>query len=169
MSQYEQQINVWFEQFDHVMHVAMPNIVAETATEFFQDRFKTQEWDQVPWQPLQPKYAAKKTRGKGKILTRSGLLQRSIRPSIVRPEQVRISAGNSRVPYARIHNEGLRVKGLVKVRRHFNNNFMGRGRRVAIRSHTRNVNFKMPKRQYMGHSRFLNTVIKTRIINYFNS
>src|SRR5690606_9544636 len=106
---YQQQINAWFEKFDHRMETTMPNVIAETATEFFQDRFKTQEWDGVPWQALKPKYAAKKGRGRGRILTASGLLQRSIRPSVVTAQRVVISAGNSKVPYARIHNEGGQV------------------------------------------------------------
>jgi len=166
---YEQQINVWFEQFDHRMHVDIPNIIAETATEFFQDRFKTQEWDKIPWQPLQPKYAAKKGRGRGRILTASGRLQRSIRPSIVKPNQVRISAGNSRVPYAKIHNEGLRVKGLVKVKAHPTRNFMGKGKTVQIKAHSRNVDFTMPQRQFMGHSKYLNAVLIDKLTKHFNS
>lgn len=166
---YEQQINIWFEQFDQRMFVGVPNIIAETATEFYQDRFKTQEWDKIPWQPLKPSYAVKKGRGRGRILTASGLLQRSIRPSIVKPSQVRISAGNSKVPYARIHNEGLRVKGLVKVKSHLNNNFMGKGKTVKIKAHTRNVDFTMPKRQFMGHSKFLNALLIDRLTKHFNA
>lgn len=166
---YEQQINDWFNKFEYRMHHSIPNIVAETAVEYFQDRFKTQEWDKKPWQPLSPKYAAKKSRGKGRILTASGLLQRSIRPSVVRPERVRISAGNNKVPYARAHNEGLRIKGAYKVRAHNNNNFMGTGERVKIPAHTRHVDYRMPKRQFMGHSKYLNQVLINRLTKAFNS
>src|SRR5690606_33732499 len=133
---YEQQINAWFNKFEHRFNSAVPNIVAETAVEFFQDTFKKQAWDNVPWQPLSPKYAVKKNRGRGRILTASGILQRSIRPSMVKPERVRISAGNSKVPYARIHNEGLTVKGTAKVRPFTNRNFMGKGKPVKIKAHT---------------------------------
>lgn len=166
---YAQHIDAWFAKFEHRMHSSVPNIVAETATEFFQDRFKTQEWDRVPWQPLSAKYAVKKSRGKGRILTASGLLQRSIRPSVVRPERVRISAGNTKVPYARIHNEGLTVKAVAKVRPFVNRNFMGKGNRVQIKAHTRNVNFTMPRRQFMGHSPYLNQILIDRLTKAFNS
>lgn len=165
---YEQQINLWFARFEHRFEASVPNIVAEVATEFFQDTFKKQAWDGVPWQPLNPKYAAKKGRGRGRILTRTGELQRSIRPSVVRPERVRISAGNSKAPYARIHNEGLTVKGTAKVRPFVNSNFMGKGKPVRIKAHTRRFNFTMPKRQFMGPSPFLNTILRDRLTKAFN-
>lgn len=165
---YEQQINAWFEKFEHRFETSVPNIVAETATEFFQDSFKKQSWDNVPWKALSAKYAAKKTRGRGRILTASGILQRSIHPSMITPNRVRISAGNSRVPYARIHNEGLTVKGTAKVRPFTNRNFMGKGKPVKIKAHTRSFSFTMPRRQYMGHSKFLNPIIKDRLIKAFN-
>lgn len=165
---YEQQINAWFNNFEHRFDTAVPNIIAETAVEFFQDSFKKQAWDGVPWQPLSPKYAAKKTRGKGRILTASGILQRSIRPSVVRPERVRISAGNSKAPYARVHNEGLSVRGTAKVRAYTNRNFMGKGKPQKIRAHTRAFNYTMPRRQFMRHSPFLNQTLINRLTKAFN-
>jgi len=141
MDRNEQNINNWFENFEYRFDVTVPNIVAETAVEFFQDRFKTQEWDKTPWKALNPKYAAKKTRGKNKVLTASGILMRSIRPSIVKPAIVTITAGNTKVPYAKIHNVGGQIKGAFKVRSFTNSNFMGTGRSLKIKSHTRNVNY----------------------------
>lgn len=164
---YEQQINAWFNNFEHRFDSAVPNIIAETAVEFFQDSFKKQAWDGVPWPALSPRYAAKKTRGKGRILTASGILQRSVRPSVVNANRVRISAGNSKAPYARIHNEGLTVKGTAKVRAFTNRNFMGRGKPQKIRAHTRAFNYTMPRRQFMGHSPFLNTILRDRLIKHF--
>lgn len=166
---YRQQINEWFKTFDQRFDERVPFIVAETATTFFKERFKTQEWDNVPWQPLSPKYAASKSRGRGRILTASGAMQQSIRPSTVRPERVVISAGNQKVPYARIHNEGLRVTGIVKVREHNNRNFMGKGKAVKIRSHNRSIDYTMPQRQFMGHSRFLNERIIKALTDEFNT
>lgn len=169
MANYEQQINDWFKTFDERFEKRVPTIVAETATEFYQERFKTQEWDKVPWQPLSPKYAATKTRGSGKILTRSGALQRSIRPTIISQDKVVISAGNSTVPYARIHNEGLRVQGVVKVRSHMNRNFMGKGKAVQIKEHNRTMNYQMPQRKFMGHSPYLNAILIKRLTSIFNN
>ena len=165
----QERLNAWFANFDHRMETAVPNIVAETATEFFQDKFKTEEWDGIPWQPLGTKYAAKKTRGKGSILTKTGQLRNSIRPSEVNAGRVVISAGSTKVPYARVHNEGLRVSGIANVRPYTNSNFMGRGRAVQIKSHTRKFNFQMPRRRYMGPSKFLNEDIIERLTKAFNN
>lgn len=163
----EQKINRWFSRFEHRFNETVPNIVAETATEFFKERFSAQEWNGAPWKPLNLSYAEKKTRGRGKILTRSGALLNSIRPSEVNPNKVVISAGNSKVPYARAHNEGLRIQGVRKVRSYTNSNFMGSGKQVQIPRHSRRVNFTMPKRQFMGHSNKLNKRITTRLIKAF--
>ena len=168
MANYEQQINDWFKTFDERFDKRVPTIIAETATEFYQDRFKTQEWDREAWQPLSPKYNATKSRGRGQILTASGALQRSIRPTVIRRDKVVITAGNATAPYARIHNEGLRVKGVVKVRSHMNRNFMGKGKQVQIKQHNRTMNYQMPRRQFMGHSLFLNTILVRKLLTSFN-
>lgn len=166
--EYQNKLNAWFAKFEHRMNAAVPNIVAETATEFFQDRFKTQEWNGVPWPALNPKYAAKKTKGKGKILTQTSALRGSITPTQVNSQRVVISAGSAMVPYARVHNEGLRVRGIRNVRGYHNNNFMGKGKRVQIQPHFRKVDFKMPRRQFMGHSKYLNQAIIERLTKAFN-
>lgn len=159
----QQQLNRWFERFEKRMDERVPAIVAETATEFFQDSFERQSWNNVPWPALNPKYAARKTRGAGRILIRTVALLNSIRPTTVNANKVVISAGNSLVQYARVHNEGLQVRGIRNVRPFVNTNFMGTGRRVQIKAHTRRVNFVMPRRQFMGQSLLLNRAIITRL------
>lgn len=162
-------IDVYFDRFDESFDAIVPNIVAETATEFYKSKFATQEWEGVPWQPLNAKYAARKTKGRGRVLFREGLLLKSIRPSHVGRDRVTISAGNARVPYARAHNEGLHITGVRKVRSYTNRNFMGRGKKVQIPAHTRSVDYRMPKRQYMGHSAQMNELIRARLIAAFNA
>ena len=164
----EDKINNWFKKFEHRLHADVPDIVAYTASTYFKERFKYENWDNVPWKQLNPKYKAKKTRGKERILYASSNLQASIHPSTISPARVTISAGNAKVPYARIHNEGLRVVGNFKVKAYTNTDFMGKGKPRKIKAHTRRVNYKMPKRQFMGHSAFLNAIIKDRLINNFN-
>lgn len=168
---HETYINNWFAKFNHKFDTRVPNIVAETATSFYKERFEpqNQDWDGVKWKPLSPKYAAKKTRGKGRILYASSNLQASIKPSLVSQRRVVISAGNSKVPYAQIHNEGLRVTGTFQVKEHTKPNFMGKGRRQLIKSHKRNVNYKMPQRQFMGHSAILNNILIDRLTAFFNN
>jgi len=99
---------------------------------------------------------------------RNNNLFASVRPSVVNANNVRISAGSSKVPYARVHNEGLRVMGSRYVRGFQNTNFMGTGRRVQIRPHTRKVDYLMPRRQFMGHSPILNKLLRNELITYFN-
>lgn len=169
MNSNEQNINNWFADFEHRFKTTVPNIVAETAVEFFQDTFKKQAWDGVPWQQLSTKYAKKKTRGKGRILTASGILMRSIRPSQVNVNRIVITAGSTKAPYAKVHNEGLRVTGARKVRSYTNSNFMGKGKSIQIKGHTRTVNYKMPRRQFMGHSKYLNTILMDRLTKAFNN
>ena len=77
-----------------------PNIVAETATEYYKERFRDKGWDGTPWPEV------KRPNPRGSLMVRSGALQSTIRPSMITQNEVVISAGNPRVPYARIHNEG---------------------------------------------------------------
>lgn len=165
---YQQKLNDWFAKFDHRMEVGVPNIVAETATEFFKERFKTEEWDKKPWPALSPAYSAAKTRGAGRILTRTGMLQASIRPSEVGRARVVISAGNSKVLYAKVHNEGLTIKGVAKVQAYTNRNFMGKGEPKKIKAHTRNYHIQFKRRQFMGHSKYLNKAIIERLTKAYN-
>lgn len=164
-----QRINTGFSRFDDNFRAIVPNIIAETANEFFRDRFKQENWDWVPWKPLSPKYAAKKTRGRGRILVRDGILLNSIRPTTVSPSRVVITAGDSRTPSARVHNEGLAISGVQQVRSFTNKNFMGKGKPVKIKAHQRRVNFKMPKRQFIGTSPYLNAVLKERLTLAWNA
>lgn len=140
------QLEAFFDTLDRNIRQVVPRIVAEKATAYYKHRFTTKEWDGTPWPP------AKKPPARGSLMVRSGALVNSIRPSLVSSTKVIISAGSGKVPYARVHNEGLRVRGIRYVRPHHNNNFMGSGRRVQIRSYAAKVDFKMPRRQFMGRS-----------------
>lgn len=166
----EAMINTWFDGFDDRFRSAVPNVIAETAVEYYQERFMpgNEDWNGVKWQQLNPQYAAKKTRGKGRILTKNTFLMRSIRPSTVEATRVTISAGNSKVPYARIHNEGLKVQGIQYVKAHKRKNAFGRGKTADIKPHQRSVNFQMPRRQYMGFNRELNDIIINRLKKNFS-
>lgn len=168
---HEAYINNWFATFQHRFEVEVPVIVSEEATKFFKARFEpqNQDWDGVKWQALSPAYKKRKKRNKDRILYASSNLQASIKPSVVNQRRVVISAGNSKVTYAQIHNEGLRVTGTFTVKEHTNTNFMGKGKRQLIKSHQRKVNFKMPQRQFMGHSQILNRVLTDRLTAFFNN
>ncbi len=162
-------IDVFFDRFDDDFDAIVPNVVAETATEFYKANFADEQWEGVPWEPLNPRYAANKTKGKGRILVREGILFNSIRPSVTSAEKVTISAGGPKVPYARPHNEGLRITGVAKVKSYTNTNFFGKGISQKIKAHDRKIDFQMPKRQFMGPNKTANELIRARLIAAFKS
>lgn len=162
-----EKINAWFARFDKRMNQRVPDIIAETATAYFKERFVKADWDNNPWAPYKNK---KREPKRGTLLKRSpGGLMSTIKPAEVSAGRIVISAGGARAPYARVHNEGLRVRAVQYVRPHTNSNFMGKGKRVQVQAHSRRLDFKMPKRQFMGHSAILNKRIIQRIKQAFNS
>lgn len=131
-------------------------IVAETATEYYKERFKEKAFDGNPWAPT------KVPRRNGSLLIDSGNLLNSIRPAYIGRDKVVISAGNDKVGYAQVHNEGY--SGSVVVPAHIR-----RTRKygdVNVKEHTRNAN--IPQRQFMGESDELATKIHERIEKAIN-
>jgi hypothetical protein len=155
-SKFDSKINDFFGGFKTAIKDKFPSLLADAATEFYKERFNTKEWNNVPWVP------AKNPPARGSLMQRSTNLQSSVRPSTVSPTKVIISAGSSQVPYARVHNEGLRIKGIQNVRAYTNKNLFGKGKQIQIKAHTRSVDFQMPKRQFMGKSEPLFISIKQR-------
>lgn len=131
-------------------------IVAETSVEYFQNTFRHKAFDGNPWAPPRvPKRS-------GSLLVQSGALLNSIRPVLVSPERIVIAAGNEKVDYAQIHNEGF--KGSVTVPAHIRHTRRGD---QTVRQHTRSVN--IPQRQFIGNARELETELQKRIEAYVES
>lgn len=131
-------------------------IVAETSVEYFQNTFRTKKFDGNPWAPPRvPKRSES-------LLVQSGALLNSIRPVLVSPERIVIAAGNEKVDYARVHNEGF--KGSVTVPAHIRHTRRGD---QTVRQHTRSVN--IPQRQFIGAARELETELQKRIEAYVES
>lgn len=131
-------------------------IVAETSVEYFQDTFRHKAFDGNPWAPPRvPKRS-------GSLLVQSGALLNSIRPVLVSPERIVIAAGNEKVDYAQVHNEGF--KGSVTVPAHIRHTRRGD---QTVRQHSRNVN--IPQRQFIGAARELETELQKRIEAYVES
>lgn len=131
-------------------------IVAETATEYYKSTFKKKAFDGNPWTP------AKVPKTTGSLLIDSGALVNSIRPAVITPQRVVISAGNEKVDYAQAHNEGF--KGVVSVPAHTRKT---KRKDVSVKAHTRKTN--IPKREFMGDSEELNEQIHARIEGYIDS
>lgn len=140
---------------DQIMDAA-PDIVAETATEHFKDSFTKKAFDGNPWAP------AKVPRKNGSLLVDSGNLVNSIRPAYIGRDKVIISAGNDKVGYAQVHNEG--DVGPVTVPAHTRRM---KEKNIPVKSHVRQAN--IPQRQFMGESNELAESLKNKLNDYINS
>ena len=137
---------------------AVPDLVAEEAVEYFRRRFTEKAIDGRPWRPVSPHYHPRR----GTLMVRSGELLNSIRVASVNPRRVVIAAGNSKVPYARVHNEGF--TGSVTVRPHSRRK---KGQVQQVRAHSRRMN--VPRRQFLGRSAELENILKREVENLFKS
>lgn len=131
----------------------VPDMVAERATEYFKERFKEKEFDGTPWPGPGPNYK----RTNGSLLVDTSALMNSIRPCLISAEKTVISAGNSKVGYAKAHNEGF--IGSVVVKEHKRTS--KKGKKYTVKQHTQNR--KIPQRQFVGESRALYQILKTDI------
>jgi len=137
----------------------LPRLAGNTALNFYDDSFTRQGFIDRRFQ----RWPARKTKDKNKrqrrnILIQSGRLRRSLR--------MRTAGSNviifTDVPYAEAHNEGKRIRGRVTVRSHTRRTTKGKTR---VRRHRRKVDFKMPKRQFMGHSELLDKRLELLVTN----
>lgn len=150
------ELNNYLQTLPEAIMNEAAEVVAETATEYFKDSFKKKAFDGNPWKP------AKIHKGKGSLLIDSGALLNSIRPVVISPELVTISAGNEKVEYAQAHNEGF--AGDAAVPAHVRQTRSGK---VQVKAHTRRVN--IPKREFMADSKELNGMIHKRLEGYVRS
>lgn len=140
----------YFRELPQKVMDVTPDIVADTAVEYFKDRFTEKSYDGNPWTP------AKRPKHTGSLLVDSGALLNSIRSSYIGKDKVTISAGDMKVDYARIHNEGFKGEVVVNPFKRTRN-----GKTEDVQAHTRNVN--IPQRQFMGHAGQLATKIRDRL------
>ena len=131
----------------------VPDIVAETAVEYSKQAFTDKKWDGAGWDTK-----VKVPKRTGSLLIESGALANSIDVAKVTPNEVVISAGNSRVKYAQAHNEGH--KGVISIPAHTR-----KGK--PVEAHTREID--IPARPFLGESRELLKDIKRRIEGFMSS
>lgn len=114
------------------------NLSAATGVSYFKGAFHSKAFDGKAWARAKIDEAGKRRRGS--LMVQSAALMNSVRTAEVTPERVVWSAGNNKVPYAQVHNEGGRA---------------GRG-----------AGFDMPQRQFMGDAAELEARLTKRIDNY---
>ena len=138
--EFNQNIKRLATKYKDFFDIYAPVIVGKEAVSFFKKNFQNEAWGRVKWQEVQRRQS-EKTKGAArtrKILSgATGDLGRSIEIKETSPGTVVVwtnpSAFGSKVPYGRVHNEGLKA---------------GRG-----------AGFTMPKRQFMGDDPELNRII----------
>ena len=122
----------------------LPVILANEAKDSFLDNFSKQGFNGKPW--AAPKRLGKKgsQRNNSATLVQSGRLRRSVANSIkeVTADKIKLSIDADEVPYAGVHNSGLRA---------------GRGK-----------GFIMPQRKFMGHSTELDRRLRDKIALYID-
>lgn len=138
---------------------AVPHIIAETATEYYQEAFRKKAFDGQPW----PGWSAAYKRNNGSLMVDTRALLGSVRPTLISWPRVVISAGNEKVKYARAHNEGF--VGSVIIPAHQRTSPSGKTSKV--KQHTRNM--RLPQRRFMGDAKELEKQIHDNIEGYIHS
>lgn len=138
-----------------------PRFIGTVAVKHFKQSWRRQAWlndsgRRERWKPRQRRRGDRSRRG---TLVKTGRLRRSIRITSVSSHQVRVGTS---VHYARIHNEGGRIRATQSVDSHRRraHTRLQRGKRVkvsetTVSAHSRRIDIDMPQRQFMGRSRFL--------------
>lgn len=141
---------------------AVPRIVAAEGVKYFKSRFegRNKSFDGKKWDEWAPTY---KHRTNGSLMVDSSALMGSIRVVSTNDKSVVFSAGNDKVSYAQVHNEGF--NGIVNVPGHTRTT--KRGTRYSVRSYRKKM--RIPKRQFMGDSKELGNIIKSKIEGYINT
>lgn len=164
----------------------LPTLVGNEVVNFSKDRFRQQGWlgnTFEPW-PARKSHSkwGKTPRNKGRaILVDTGRLRRSIR--IIRSSWDAVVVGSD-VPYAKAHNEGVRLGIIQQVKSHTrkvtkvgivkkaslktkSNITYGRvatGGTIQVKAHKRRINQRIPRRQFLGNSQYLTARLKRTAI-----
>ncbi len=148
-----EELNKYFGGLEEELMAGIPDIIAETATEYFKESFSLKEFDGKAW------VAAKKPKKTGSLMIESGNLMNSIHPAVVSRDRVVIQAGNDKVDYAKVHNEGF--TGPVTIPAHTRRTKKGS---AQVKGFT--MQQHIPQRQFMGKAPQLLKMIKERVEDY---
>lgn len=142
----------------------LPTELANHAVNFFKESFTRQGWAGKSFKRWQKTRTKSQTFGKNSgILIQSGNLKKSIRISKLNSAGFVIRAGNQKVTYASIHNQGGYISVTPKSRRFFWYMYKKTGEEMwKYMALSKKTKFKMPQRQFIGESETLNKeLVKT--------
>jgi phage gpG-like protein len=144
----------------------LPAMAGNEVVNFALDNFNRQGFLGDSFQPWRlrknpTKWGKAPKRNGRAILVDTGQLRRSIR--VIRTTGDEVVVGTD-VPYARAHNEGLRLDEIQQVKEHqrkVNTIATLKGKKAAarmitVKAHTRRINQDIPRRQFLGNSQYLN-------------
>lgn len=158
----DQQILTLERQFKTAF-AKLPLIVGNEAVNFTLDNFRRQGFQGNTFQPWKGrknpnKWGKVKRPGRALLIDR-GRLRRSVRITRITYEGVAIGTD---VPYAKAHNEGVSGLGVIQTVKGFTrkNARLPARQGSEVKPHERKVNMKLPKRQFMGNSPYLDARIK---------
>jgi hypothetical protein len=152
MSSWDRSIAQWRKFRNEI-----PDIIGAEMVTFSTDNIRTGSFEGKPW-PARRSSAAR-NQGRGLLIDTGDGLR-----SIAYRKQggfVKVVA----IDYMVAHNEGARISGTFGVRSHSRRRL---GRTERVRAHSRNVNIKLPQRQFSGPSRIQNQQIRTALIKRLN-
>jgi phage gpG-like protein len=138
-----------------------PLLAGNEAVNFALDNFKRQGFmgnTFMPWQSRKVGWKKDKRKGRS-LLVDTGRLKRSIRITKLNKDSVTIG---SDVKYAKAHNEGASITVVQSVKGFTRKNGSN------VKAHSRRVNIRIPKRQFIGNSPFLEARIKKVISEILN-
>lgn len=150
-----------------------PTKVGNTSVKFYKDRFVRGGWigdgGLEKWKPRKRRDRNERRRGNRALLVKSGRLKRSIR--VIKKTRDSVTVGTD-VEYARMHNEGFEGRVSQSVSSHKRKSHMrrnGRSRRrsrvkeAKIKESKRTIKQKIPRRKFIGNSKFLNKRIEKKL------
>lgn len=137
----------------------VPGIIAGAAEKMKDANFSAEGF--VVGGSARPKWKKRKketrlTQGR-RILSGTGYLQNNVKVK-ASPTQVSVGADLSKVPYARLHNEGGRVTQYVRAHHRKNPKT---GKRYQVRAHSRRIT--MPQRKFLGYSPDIHKIAKREL------
>ena len=113
--------------------------------QWFDDSFQNQGFTDASFKAWDKRKEPDRRNG-GAILTDTTFLRKSL--AVLKEDKNQIAFG-THVPYAGVHNYGLRVRANQNVRAHARTR---NGKREQVRAHSRKIDIKFPERKFIGES-----------------
>ena len=116
--------------------------------QWFDDSFQNQGFTDASFVAWDKRKEPDRRNG-GAILTDTTFLRKSL--AVLNENEKQIAFG-THVPYAGVHNFGLRVRAIQNVRAHHRNR---NGKREQVKPFSRKIDIKFPERKFIGESKLM--------------